>query len=502
MDYEFDIFISYPSALNKSPYPGWVDKVYEGLHQALNDEFRSLHGHGRALNIYFDKVKIEANSSHQDMIDAARRSRLFLAIVSPDYQTRDWAPKELEEFTRELKDPKRLFVIEARPLPENDVILPGLKGVTFKELFDTSTVSGDAPLPLYPEDKEFKRGIYEVARSIARKLGDMRQKEAGASRAPDRAPDRSGDRSDGVRTLLLAHVSDDLYLPLAGHKKSAFQTVSDELEQYCRDYSVRLLSGADYPLGAADFKAAFEKDLAEADLVVQLLGETLGKRPRDLPEGYVLYQARRAAAQPGICLMQWRRSDIDVRAVGDNELHDLMQGETVTASTLASFQNSLLEWVKTPPKPPAKPQDASDAPLFQVFINAEKTTDWVAAMRCKDALNDLCSGVWFPPEGSRESESIQEELDDILKVCDTLLFMSGKVEAVWLGKQLRQAMKTRAKYQLPMRGVICDGPPVDKIPMHGSVRGVEPINCKTPDGNDWQFQTLHDYLSRMAAASL
>jgi hypothetical protein len=258
-----------------------------------------------------------------------------------------------------------------------------------------------------------------------------------------------------------------------------------------------LLSGADYPLGGDAFKTAFEADLDQTDLVVQLLSDTLGKRPRDLPQGYVLYQAGQAAARPGVKLVQWRRSNIDAQAVEDENLRLLLQGEAVTASTLESFKDQLIEWMRSPPRKVKKNPSPGGA---QIFINAEKA-DWDAALECEQALRDLCAAVWLRPEGNPETQSIQKELESLVEDCDSLLFLNGSVESVWVSRQVRQAVKTRAKSNLPMHGALCDGPPVPKPGFHGTVPGIEPINCKTSDGQAWQFDDLRDFVRRNSGLS-
>jgi hypothetical protein len=479
MNYLHDIFISYPSTLNKTPYADWVMKFEAKLRHA----FEELSRKRPEPDIYLDRWKVEANSSHAEMLDRARGSRIFLAIVSPNYQERVWAPRELEAFAGDLQDLGRLFVIASKPLPEKEVRLEGLKGRPIKP-FHEHNVDKRKALPFHPESLEFERGIYELAVVMAEKLDKMLVGDEHASAATQAL---EGKR----RTILLAHVTDDL--------ERAHRQVADELTQQCLEHDVVLLSGADYPLGGEAFKQAFAEDLARADLVVQLLGDTLGKRPRDLPEGYVLTQARVAASRPGVKLMQWRRSNIDPQLIDDPELRELLQGETVTASTLSAFREALIEWVRTPPP---KPAAESDAPCgAQVFINAEKA-DLPAALACREAVSDLCASVWVPPQGDPEKASIQEEFNSLLADCDSLLFLNGDVEPVWVSKQMRQAVKTRASNRLSLRGAVCNGPPAGKPQIHGIVRGIEMLECSTPDGSGWSFEPVREFVKKLTDTPL
>jgi hypothetical protein len=470
MDFLHDIFISYPSNLNRTPYENWVTKFEEKLRLALED----LSENRSAPNIYLDKWKVEANSNHDEMLERARRSKIFLAIVSPNYQERVWAPRELSSFAEKLNDWGRLFVIASKPLPEDEIRLDGLKGRPIKTFFHCQSGDARKAMPFHPDSREFADGVYSLASAMAAKLDGMKTAIA-LNSSPAKAKSK---------TILLAHATDDL--------EKEFRNVADQLAQLASEDGVTVLSGADYPLGGKEFLQAFSTDLARADLVVQLLSDTLGKRPRDLPDGYVLTQARLAMTQPGVKLMQWRRSNIDVDAIADPALHALLQGEAVTASTLPAFKEMLIEWVRAP----AHVEPSTDTGM-QVFINAERA-DWSAAMECRQAVADLCAAVWFPPEGNPDKESIQKEFNELLIECDSLLFLNGDAETVWVSQQLRQAIKTRAANGLKLRGAVCNGPPPGKADIHGMIRGIELLDCRTSEGSGWKFEPVRDFVIKQA----
>lgn len=481
MSYQHDIFISYPSTLNKVPYEGWVTTFEKKLRLGLEDHLPK----GCKPDIYLDERKVEANSTHGEMLDRARRSRIFLAIVSPIYQEREWAPQELAAFAKDLNDLGRLFVIASKPLPEDEIRLEALKGRPIKRFYEDTSDKRKA-LPFHPSSSEFERSVFHLSGAMADKLNDMLGK---AEKAAVTTPSEKTQR-----TILLAQVTDDL--------EQSLKKVTSEIRQYCLGHGVELLSAEDYPLGGDAFKQAFKADLVRADLVVQLLGETLGKRPRDLPEGYVVAQARAAAETDGVKLMQWRRSNLELSEIDDPVLRDLMQNETVMASTLVDFCSTIIEWMKLPPE---KTQlvAPSEAPCgTQVFINAERV-DLPAALACKEAVSDLCASVWVPPQGDPSKASIQEEFNDLLAQSDSLLFINGNVETVWVAKQMRQAIKARASSAPAVRqagiglGAVCNGPPPGKPDLHGAVRGIEILECYTPDGNDWDFQPIREYVRKL-----
>ncbi len=475
MDFQHDIFISYPSTLNDTPFDGWITKFESKLRLAL--EARRVGQ--KSPVIYYDKWNVDANSSHAEMLERARNSRIFLAIVSPDYQKRAWAPLELEAFASDLSDLGRLFVIASAPLPEQEIRLEALKGRPIKPFYKDNPDKRKA-MPFHPKSEEFETGIYRLAVAMDEKL-----KKMGAETIDATSSARS---SRPQRTILLAQVTDDL--------DRAHRQVADELKQQCMEHNVILLSGVNYPLGGDAFRQAFSEDLAKADLVVQLLGETLGKRPPDLPEGYVLAQARAAAARSEAKLMQWRRSNLDLSEIDDPELLSLLQGETVMASTLSAFRDVLMEWMKAPPAP--EPSAADNDPCGkQVFINAEKV-DLYAAVACQEAVSDLCASAWVPPFGEHRKESIQDELNSLFVESDSLFFINGNVDPIWVAKQMRQAVKTRADKRKKIRGAVCNGPPDGKPDLHGTVNGIETLNCRTSDGMEWDFEPVRAYVKRLS----
>ncbi|HEY1631411.1 MAG TPA: hypothetical protein VGF56_08845 [Rhizomicrobium sp.] len=487
MDFLHDIFISYPSTLNKTPYAGWIFDFENGLKNAFEDHAKEF----SQPDIYLDYYKVEANSIHDDMLEKARRSRLFLAIISPDYQERAWAPKELAAFAAECKDRNRLFVIATKPLPENEIRLDSLKGRPIKAFYTKSPSAMGQPTPFHPSSREFQDGVYALAYAMAAKLMQMRGNAKSDSPRPE-APTslrNTSPASASARTILIAQVTDDL-------EKDARSVIS-ELQQECNDGTLNIIDANAYPSGGDSFREAFEADLKQAQLVVQLLSGFPGKHPRNLTEGYVAYQANRAAQCPGVRLMQWRRSNIDVKAVEDDAHRELLQAETVTASTLSTFKDDLVKWIKSPKE--TDTPDSQDASLtgLQVFINAE-AVDLSAAQQCRDAVADMCASVWLPPQGNPASESIQKELERLLQDCDSLLFFNGGAGSAWVSSQLRQAVKVRVSRRLAMRGAVCEGPPLEKEELHGIVNGVERVICSTPDGSRWQFEAVRNFLRKTA----
>ena len=71
-----------------------------------------------------------------------------------------------------------------------------------------------------------------------------------------------------------------------------------------------------YSRTPAAFQQALDNDLTQSTLFVQLLSGVLGKKPPDLPQGYVRLQCERARAL-GTPILQWRSPELDCATIQD-----------------------------------------------------------------------------------------------------------------------------------------------------------------------------------------
>src|SRR5437762_10993407 len=80
------------------------------------------------------------------------------------------------------------------------------------------------------------------------------------------------------------------------------------------------------------------------------------------------------AAAASVSIMQWRRPDVDLTAIGDAGYRQLLSGSDVIVSGLEAFKRGILEWVRKPIMPPPPPPSQARS----VFINADGTDLTVA----------------------------------------------------------------------------------------------------------------------------
>ena len=435
--YDYDLFVSYAHADNfvtEEP-EGWVTQLVNRLKAALVVRL----GASRELSIFSDNEEVKGNSRLPDLLTAARRSALFLAVGSPSYVTQDWTRLELEAFTRESGDLSRLFLIEFLPLNAGQQYPAPLDDnihVDFWKLSGPRHVQ--IPLSPQADREEFSTKIYTLAADIGKKLLTMRLLPATPKSDAVSAPPQAGNR----KAVLLAQTTED---------------VDDELDQlrsYLQQYGdeITLLPRAGYPQGGEAFKAAFNEDLAQTNLVVQLLGKRAGRMPPDLPEGYTRFQCEAAKAAK-VQLLQWRQPDLDPELTADPVYKAMLKADTVIASGLEAFKLQLLKEIRKDKEKPRVVRSSST-----VFINADDRDMEIAKEVERECVQNALTAI-LPMTGP-SSEVTRKDLAENLTDCDMLIFIYGDTTQDWIRGQLRFFNKVRPKRETaPKLLAICSGPP-------------------------------------------
>jgi TIR domain-containing protein len=109
-----DLFISYAHVDNEpdSHNTRWVSEFVRGF--AV--EVRQRLGGPKDFVLFFDESDLHAHHQLQILLDNARKSAVFVAVLSPSYVSHDWTMKELKEFAAIVDDTRRIVVIEKLPL--------------------------------------------------------------------------------------------------------------------------------------------------------------------------------------------------------------------------------------------------------------------------------------------------------------------------------------------------------------------------------------------------
>jgi hypothetical protein len=459
--YDHDVFVSYAHADEAADSSGkWATEFIDRLRGALKHRL----GGSEELRIFFDRESLGSNQQLEEMLTAARRSAIFLAIASRSYASRDWTRHELEAFARVSEDTSRLFAIECLPLGDGEFYPSPLRGhhrMTFWRTVSPSNTP--VPLSLELDAGAFHQRIYDLAEQIRNRLLVLRKSSSngGHPTHPNAAPsvERIAPGLANYRRVLLAQVTEDL------------EDERDELRRYLDQFGVAVVPAATYPQGGDAFKRAFEADLAEAGLLVQLLSTRPGRAPPDLSEGYTRFQ-RDAAAARGIEIVQWCRPDLDPDTVTNPQHRELLNAETVIATGFEAFKTEVLRRA-TPAQPKKTPARSS-----LVFIDADRDDTAIArALEQEFRLHKLSVVV---PTLEGTAEELRADLEENIVDCDALVLVYGQTTPIWVRGQLRLYSKLKARRAEPPRvlAVYC-GPPQTKPELGFSLPEVREIDCRT-----------------------
>ncbi len=450
-NYEYDIFISY-ARIDDEAGAGdgrpWVRDIVDRLERAL-----AIHMGGREkLKVFFDEHEFKGGKQLSDLLDAAQKSAVFLAIASPAYSKRDWTRQELAAFCRTDDPLKRLFAFEYFPLAEGDAYPEPLQSHRREPFWKRLDGGRSVCVPLAVDEPLVFPKIMEQADLIHREF--KRLNAAAASAAPVTPAEVRGDEAKDV--VFLAQTTDDLEEERDGVRR--------ELEQY----GYLVVPSHDYPQGGIDFRNAVAADLdpsrygGRTPLFVQLLGPRPGRRPADLPEGYPRAQFDLASSM-NCHTMLWHRSDLDIDTVADQEHRALLRGEHVVASGLEAFKADIRRKLeerqkKAPPPPPADKI---------VFINANQN-DREAATRFIEEFGRRKLPAFAPLfEGS--AEDVHADLKEKITDCDVLVLLYGKAPLSWVHSQARLVQKLRHGSRAKVVALLVGPPPDEKPPTAASM---------------------------------
>ena len=455
-EYEHDIFVSYAhvddqpfvhSAAGAEQSTGWVTTLIRHLKNELAQKI----GRADAVSVWFDSYGLRGHHTLVDEIAARlERTAIFVAILSPGYIASQWCQDEARLFAAAAGDlGRRVFVVEKAPLDDGASPPAGLGGRRAYRFWyrDRAEQPRTFAIPTpHPDEVDYYRQIEDLARDLRDQCRAMR----GAIGMVPAAATTSADPMGGTvaasqAAVLLAEVSDDLEF-----KRS-------EVQRYLEQHDVPVLPTLTYPLGRADFEAALDADLASSKFFVQLLGPIAGKRPRDIPDGYGWLQLE-VARRRGLQILQWRSPELDLSVIEWTRHRELLELETVQATSLESFKHAIISAVLAPPPPAPEPRRGGAArPL--VFLNTEPRHRAIAA-EIRGAIGDRA--VWTEPLFEGPAEIVREDLEQNLIDCDAMVMVYTDNPG-WARAQLRNFHKLSPRRERPVQAIpIIDAPPVEK----------------------------------------
>jgi hypothetical protein len=447
MAIENHVFISYAhvddrpfDATGPDQSAGWVATLVRHLENYLAQEVGRVEG----FAVWKDKYNLHGNDTLTTEIKAKlERTAIFVAILSLAYLASTWCRDEAHLFTQHFAGDRsgRVFVVEKTPLGESAVMPQELTGRRNYRLWylDGEKKPRTFAKPMSQQDEiQYFRQVEDLARDIHRQLKVMIPASTASARQAAVAP-LTGGASNGAPVVFLAEATDDL----------EFSRLA--VRRYLEQERALVLPEATYPLGRAQFEAALDADLTRCRLFVQLLGPTPGKRPPDVPDGYGWLQLE-CARQRGMRVLQWRSPDLDLGSVELARHRELLELETVQATSLETFKKAVATAL-APPRAPSPPDRPADRPF--VFLNTEPRHSAIA-IEIRTAIGDRAA-LAEPLRGGT-AEEVREDLEQSLIDCDAMVMVYTD-NAGWARAQLRAFLKATPRRERPVRAIpVIDAP--------------------------------------------
>ncbi|MEO0999653.1 MAG: hypothetical protein AAFW69_03455 [Pseudomonadota bacterium] len=452
-----DVFISYAHDDNIDDIDGqrWVTNFVKLFTAFLRQRLACRN----ELKIFWDHNNLHANRDLEEALEEeARNSAVFVAISSPAYLTGTYTIRELEAFVGRPGASEGLFGLEILPPNAMEDYHPALNAKIRFPFYRAGGEGGAIQMTLDPRAHrdEYMQAITRFVEQVKIRLLDMKKTGAAPAPAPAQAgfsapaqaaaPAATPAANGANGTVLLAQTTDDL------------DWEREQVRSSLAQFDIRVLPEFDYPQGGAEFTEAFAADLGEAELFVQLLGRSAGRRPSDLPEGYLVHQFH-AAEGAGKPILSWRHPELDLEQVGNPDHRALLSGETVIASGLESFKSDIQKRLEALRAPPKMPRSAL------IFVGADRADNDLAE-RLSMALAKRNYPVALPVyEGT--AEDIQRDLEENLIDSDHVVFVHGAAPATWVSGILRRFNKLMAQREAPpSKTALVKAPP----PKEDSVR--------------------------------
>jgi hypothetical protein len=371
----------------------------------------------------------------------------MVVILSPGWAESTYCQDELKNFLNRSVGgrPRDIFVVEMLKLtsrrPEG---LPNSRDYSFWYEDERGRTHTYGYFNYKDPELDYGKRLDQLAQELADHLNAQRAEAL--AHLPEAPPPLPGPtpppQPAGPRTpVVLAEVTDDLVSQRA------------DVSSYLRDQNFEVLPEGTYRyLPPAEIEAAITRDLGKSAGFVQLLGEMPGHTDDQMPYG-VPWLQHRAAKNLNSRIVQWRKPDIDLAAIGLPEYRALVGGETVREMPLRDFNKFVVEFLRPPPA-------ASPSHPGAIFINADQS-DLDVARQFKERLESE-----FPvviPSADGDPKQLREMMDEYLTYCESVVMLYGTSKSTWIDSQLWRYNRVKSNRERPPRLLaVLEIPPGDK----------------------------------------
>lgn len=427
--FDHDVFISYGQVDNQPLIPGnpqsqWVDTFVDLLQAQL---FMKLGRRGLG-EIWKDDRKLQGNSPlTPDIQRAIQHTATLVVILSEGYLASPWCTQERELFLAQAGEQlgERLFIVDLGDVPlerRPDAFSDRLGYAFYRRERDGDNRTLGRPVPR-EDDIEYFQRVDDLARDLAAALRGLR---TAAEQALEAVPASINAPAAQQPCVFLTETTPDL------------DELQDNLRRHLDQAGIRVLPERVYPRDPEGFRQAMELDLANCQVLVQLLGPYLSRRTDKLPEGYEGLQLD-LAAEAKLPVLRWHDPDLDTASIRDPSL---IQRLPVMVMGFEDFKQELLRTLR-------RQQESSPVLVagdHYILINAQQA-DTEAADALSRALEDHAVGYEVVDEHSLLEDLVQEDLYSALMV----VYVQGPQD--WVRQQVRSCR--RIMLELKTRAPLC-----------------------------------------------
>jgi hypothetical protein len=483
----YDIFISYAHADDEPPLnvdQGWVTTFTEELKKRLRAKLG-----GSGANVWMDHSLAMNEQVTATLLESVRQSRTLILFLSPAYQRSEWCQRELGKFlevNQAHKNKESVFIVEVDEVDRRQWH-PRIRELTplqFWEKTARATRLYGYPKPNPSEDNPYWRQLNELAHLIAAHLRftadinltafDQTQKNALAE-----------NRSQGIRrpVVWIAEPTDDLI------------DKWHELEAAVRQFGGEILpvSPEMYERSnLAAFRAGVENDLAQANLLIQLISAAVGPRMPNSDMTYTSLQHSLAidwVKRNNLTFLQWRPFEVGLEIVSDHADRAALTG--VMACGFEEFRQRVLKTLEAhfvgtaenrqgtaeTSQGSGKLEGNDVPPLICVNANAQ---DRDLSLRISEMLVELGVDTVLSPEPSTDESpaEFRKQLAQVVENSQGVLFVYGRSNPAWIQAQYIHARKIVAQHRRGIWGALLDGPPSTKAPHGVASANLMMIDCR------------------------
>ncbi len=413
--FKYEIFISYPRECRP-----WAREFHSHLRNTLDVKIPSK----QKPRIFFDDNDWGGQDSAK-LLEAARNSAIFLAIVSPAYVANEkFTLLELEAFcnaSEARRSDPLIFSIEHLPIASER--RPSQLKNKKRYQFWIQKTRAIVPLTLGATlGEEAQEALFEVAEHISERLKNIPLPDPLTPIPP--ITDILGGR------VLLGQVTNDLL------------NANGEVRDYLQGLGLKVLPQAPYPKSGPKFRAFFQHQLLQLkpDLFVQLLSEVASEKWDDEEESCAQFQRRVALAHFHQTRQElitnaifWRSPAVNLSNLKQHdEHHDMPLLESAQAMTLQELKDTIKRWFKELEK---KKQDNSikrSKPFPFVYITASKEDQ-----ECAERLQQLAVGLKCAAK-IMEEENPAKDFEERVRHADAVIFSYGNARHEFVNKWVQK----------------------------------------------------------------